>query len=295
MKKIVLLFVLAGFSLSAFSQEPVPDSLSGWEKGAVATLNFSQVSFTNWASGGQNSLSGVALFNGSANYKKNRFTWDNTLDLAYGLTRQGDDPWVKNDDRIDFASKAGQYAFKNWYYTGLLGFKSQFSDGYASPGDTVSISGFMAPAYLNISLGMDYKPNKYFSLFISPLTGKMTFVLNEHLSDAGAFGVDPGSSFRPEFGGYLKMALKYDIMKNVSLQTKLDLFSNYLDNPENIDVAWDVLLAMKINEYLTATLTTNLIYDDDILIAVEQDDSSVRMQPAIQFKEMFGLGLSYKF
>lgn len=295
MKKLLILLSLFAFSFGAYAQQAVPDSLAGWDKGAVATLNFSQVSLTNWAAGGQNSLSGVALFNGFANFKKKRFALDNTLDLAYGMTQQGKDPWIKNDDRIDFASKAGQYAFKNWYYTGLLGFKSQFAEGYAAPGDSLYISKFMAPAYLNISLGMDFKPNDNFSLFISPLTGKMTFVLDEYLSDLGAFGVDPGSQFRPEFGGYMKVAVKYDIMKNVSLQSKLDLFSNYLENPQNIDVTWDVLVAMKINEYLTATLTTNLIYDDDIDIAVEQDDGSVRMQPAIQFKEMFGLGLSYKF
>jgi hypothetical protein len=295
MKKSILFiaaFAIAGFTMA---QKATPDSLAGWKTGGVFSLNASQVSLTNWAAGGENSLSGIGLVNLYANYKKNKFAWDNTLDLAYGLIKQGEDPVIKSDDKIDFASKAGQYAFKNWYYTGLVGFRSQFAPGYANPGDEAYISNFLAPAYLNVSLGMDYKPSENFTLFISPVTGKTTFVRDDSLSAEGAFGVDPGKQIRPEFGGYVKMVFKHDIMKNVSFQTKLDLFSNYLNNPENIDVNWDVLIAMKINEYLSANLTTNLIYDDDILIAFEQEDGSVKKRPAIQFKEMFSVGLSYKF
>lgn len=295
MKRILVIIVALIFAGQVMGQRAVPDSLAGWKTGAVATLSGTQVALVNWSAGGEESLSGVALFNAFANYKKNKFTWDNTLDLAYGMSKIGEDPWIKSDDRIDFASKAGQYAFKHWYYTGLLGFKTQFMEGFSSPDDLLPISNFFAPAYLNVSLGMDYKPNDNFSLFISPLSGKMTFVMDQVLADAGAFGVEAGENFRPEFGGYMKVALKHDIMENVSLQTKLDLFSNYLNNPKNIDVTWDVFVAMKINKFLTATLTTNLIYDDDIDIAIEQEDGSVRMSPAIQFKESFGLGLSYKF
>jgi hypothetical protein len=296
MKKLILITILSVFFVfSGMSQKAVPDSLSGWKTGGVGSLNMTQVSLTNWAAGGESSLSGIALLNVYANYKKNKFVWDNTLDLAYGLLKQGDDPIIKSDDRIDFASKAGQYAFKNWYYTGLLGFKSQFAPGYSDPDDEFYISDFMSPAYLSVSLGMDYKPSDNFSLFISPLTGKMTFVMDDSLSNVGAFGVDPGSTFRPEFGGYIKMVFKYDVMENVSLQTKFDLFSNYIENPENIDVTWDVLVAMKVNDYLTATITTNLIYDDDIDITIENDDGTESLRPAVQFKEMFALGLSYKF
>ncbi len=295
MKRIFIALVTVIFAGQVMGQKAVPDSLAGWKTGAVATLSGTQVALVNWSAGGEESLSGVALFNAFANYKKSKFTWDNTLDLAYGMSKIGEDPWIKSDDRIDFASKAGQYAFKHWYYTGLLGFKTQFMEGFSSPDDLLPISNFFAPAYLNVSLGMDYKPNDNFSLFISPLSGKMTFVMDQVLADAGAFGVEAGENFRPEFGGYMKVALKHDIMENVSLQTKLDLFSNYLNNPQNIDVTWDVLVAMKINKFLTAILTTNLIYDDDIDIAIEQEDGLVRMSPAIQFKESFGLGLSYKF
>ncbi|MDA3820602.1 MAG: DUF3078 domain-containing protein [Candidatus Delongbacteria bacterium] len=102
------------FASVVFSQEITEDSLAKWKTGGTLSLNASQVSLTNWAAGGENSISGLGIINLFANYKKNKFTWDNTLDLAYGLIRQGDDPVIKSDDKIDFASKAGQHAFNDW-------------------------------------------------------------------------------------------------------------------------------------------------------------------------------------
>lgn len=295
MKKTILFISAILFSASVFTQDAVPDSLAGWKTGGVVSINASQVSLTNWAAGGESSVSGNGLFSAYADYKKNKFTWENTLDLAYGLIKQGEDPVIKSDDKINFASKAGQSAFGEWYYTGLVGFQTQFDRGYDSPGDELYISNFMAPAYLNVSIGMDYKPSDMFSLYLSPLSGKLTVVADDSLAALGAYGVDPGKQLRPEFGGYVKMMFKYDIMENVNFQTKLDLFSNYLNNPQNIDVNWDVLISMKINDYLSANLTTTLIYDDDIMIAFENEDGSVDKRPAVQFKEVFGVGFSYKF
>ncbi|MFW5767975.1 MAG: DUF3078 domain-containing protein [Bacteroidota bacterium] len=295
MKKTILFISAILFSASVFAQDAVPDSLAGWKTGGVVSINASQVSLTNWAAGGESSVSGSGLFSAFVNYRKNKFTWENTLDIAYGLIKQGEDPVIKSDDKISFASKSGLSAFGDWYYTGLVGFQTQFDRGYDNPGDELYISDFMAPAYLNVSIGLDYKPSDMFSLYLSPLSGKFTVVADDSLAAQGAYGVGPGKQLRPEFGGYLKMMFKYDIMKNVNFQTTLDLFSNYLNNPENIDVNWDVLISMKINEYLSANLTTTLIYDDDIMIAFENGDGSVDKRPAVQFKEVFGVGFSYKF
>ena len=137
---------------------------------------------------------------------------------------------------------------------------------------------------------MDYKPNDNFQLFISPVTGKLTFVTDEALSQLGNFGLEPGSKFRAEIGGYLKLAYKTSPMENVDISTKIDLFSNYMKNPQNVDVNWEILIAMKINEYLSATLNALIIYDDDINVPREDSFSG----PGIQVKEVFGLGLSYK-
>jgi len=159
------------------------------------------------------------------------------------------------------------------------------------------ISNFMAPGYLNLSAGIDYKPNDDFSMFISPLTGKITFVLDEALSDAGSFGLDSAETVRGEFGGYVKIAYKKEILKNVLLDTKVDLFSNYLENPQYVDVNWDLLLTFKVNEFLSATLMTRLIYDYDIKFPYDSDGDGTNdaSEPRVQFKELFGIGLAYSF
>ena len=313
MKRIILTFVAIATmgSVSAQTTEAEKslttqskDTLDGWKTGGVVSVNLTQVGLTNWAAGGENSLSVNGLASLYANLKRGNSTWDNSLDLAYGLLQQGDADVRKTDDRIDFTSKYGQKAFKNWYYAGLINFKSQMTAGYNYPTDSteVEVSNFLAPAYALGAIGMDYKPNEVFNLFVSPITMKMTIVNIQTLADAGAYGVDPaeyddagtltaaGKTTRSEYGGYLRALLKKDIMKNINLQTKLELFSNY-EEATHIDVNWEVLIAMKVNKYISATVSTQLIYDHDIDIL----DSDGRVGPRTQFKEVIGVGISYKF
>lgn len=294
MKKF--LFVLMLIPLSVFSQEKA-DSIKSWNFGGLASLSFSQVSLTNWAAGGRSSSSGVAIFNVFGNYKRNNLSWENSLDMGYGLLKEQDNEVIKSNDKLDFNSKFGLKQNEKLYYSTLFNFKTQFAPGYKYPNTTDAISRFLAPAYMTLSAGIDYKPNKALSFLISPLTGKTTIVTDQNLSDIGAFGVDQGKKMRMEFGSFFKMELKTEIMKNVSLNSKLDLFSNYLHNPGNIDINWDLLVNMKINDYLSANLITNLIYDDDIKIAVDKNNDGIieSRGPRVQFKEMFGLGLSLKF
>ncbi len=290
MKKLLLFFVFA--PLIGFSQTQ-PDSLKLWKKGGVFTANFSQVSLTNWAAGGKSSMSGVFLFNTFANYKKDSLSWDNSVDLAYGFLKESGSDLTKSNDKIDLNSKLGYATGHHWNYTVLFNFKSQFAPGYNYPrtdGDQ-AISSLLAPAYITFGLGMDYKKDN-FSVYLSPLTGKFTMVIDDILADAGAFGVDPGKKFRSEFGALAKFTVNQEIVKNVTFQSKLDLFSNYLHNPQNIDVDWSVLLNLKVNEYLSANLITQLIYDDDVKIL---DPDTGESAPMVQFMEMFGVGLSAKF
>ena len=298
MKKNLLILATMLLSIPAFSQDPAPpDTL--WKFGGTASLNLSQLSLTNWAAGGDNSLSGNILINLSADYARDKTSWENKLVLGYGLIKQGEDPTRKSDDQIDFASKLGRKASEKWYYTALLGFKSQFAPGYDRPGDAdrMKISNFMAPGYLNISAGMDYKPSDAFSLLLSPVTGKFTFVLDDDLSAAGSFGLDPGQKSRAELGGYVKMAFTKEVLKNVTLDTKIDLFSNYFDHPQYVDVNWNLLLNFKVNEYLSASLLTQLIYDHDIQFGEDTtgDGEFDTFSDKVQFKELFGLGLSFTF
>ncbi len=282
------------------------DTLQGWKKGGIVTFSLSQTSLSNWASGGQNSISLNGLFSGFANYKKGKTAWDNSLDLGYGLLKQGkDEDFTKTDDKIDFVSKFGQEAFGKFYYSALLSFRTQFSPGYNYPDVTNKISDFLAPAYLMAALGLDYKPNAYFTAFLAPLTGKFTFVTEESLSAAGAFGVSPGETSRSEIGGYFRMVysradFKNEFLKNVSFTTKLDLFSNYTNNPQNLDVNWETLTALKVNKFLTASFITQLIYDDDIMVPFDSDESGIiesgeGIKSKVQFKEILGVGLSVKF
>ena len=217
--------------------------------------------------------------------------------VGYGLIMQGDDPVRKSDDKINFSSKLGYKLNDKWLYSNMISFKTQIAPGYDVPGDEnrTKISNFMAPGYLSLTTGFDWKAFEGFSMLLSPVTGKFTFVMDEDL--AGNFGVDSSKTVRSELGGFVKIALKRELVKNVRLNTTLDLFSNYIDNPQNIDVNWDLLLTFTINKYLSASLITNLIYDHDIKFEEDTDgDGTIdKIGPRTQFKEIFGLGLTYSF
>lgn len=324
MRKITLAFMFISLWSSCFGQildtektlkTQIVDSTEGWKTGGIVSLTMSQTSLTNWSSGGQNSMSLNGLLVTFAKYKKGKNQWDNSLNMGYGLQKQGEvKDFMKTDDKIEISSKYGRQAIGNFFYSGLITAKSQFSAGYNYPNDSVVISNWMAPGYLTLAIGMDYKPNTYFSAFLAPLTGRFTYVNDDDLANAGAFGVDaavvdgagnivtPGKNLREEFGGYFRMVYskadyKSEILKNVAVVTKLDLFSNYLNNPQNIDISWETLLGLKVNKYLTVNLTLHLMYDDDIKITEEDTTTGLTVEkgPNIQFKEILGVGLAYKW
>jgi hypothetical protein len=298
MKRYLISIVMLATTLVLGAQDTISaDTL--WKFSGITSLSLSQLSLTNWAAGGDNSISGNALIKFSPDYDDGTIQWDNDLVLGFGLIRQGSDPTRKSDDQIELSSKFGYRASKNWFYSVLLNFKTQFSEGYDKPGEVnrTKISNFMSPGYLSLSAGMDYKPNDKFSLLLSPVSGKMTFVLDDELSQAGSFGLDPGQTVRAEFGALIKAAFKDEILKNVVLDTKLELFSNYFENPQWVDVNWDVLLTLKVNEYISATLMTQLIYDRDIEFGVDTSGDGVfdTFEPRVQFKEILGIGFAYTF
>jgi len=316
MKKITLLSIALIVSIATFAQ--TPDSAKpapNWIKGGIASLNFTQSSFTNWAAGGENAISASAITGLFANYKKGNWSWDNNIDMAYGMLKSGNSKFRKNEDKIDFTSKLGRYAFYNhWYYTALVNFKSQFDNGYNLPDDSTVVSHFLAPGYVIGSIGLDYKStDNSFNVFISPVTSRTTIVNDQRLANAGAYGVQAakfdtvygvyqmveyGNKIRAEFGGYLKLTFKKEIFKNVTYGTKLELFSNYIDRPQNIDVLWENILSMKVNKLITASITTNLIYDHDIPVPVKREINGVEVAgtgPRLQFKQVLAIGLSYKF
>lgn len=323
--------------LSADEQKSVTSGLQtpaeaadsvGWNKGGNFGLNVTQTYLSNWAAGGQSSVATTGLLGLFANYAKDNNSWDNTLDMAFGVLRQGEGgQWIKTDDRLDFSSKYGRRASKNWYYSALLNFRTQFAPGYnivdgrevrtIGEGENevdARISDFMSPGYSLFALGMDFKPNENFTAFIAPATVKTTYVFNQDLADQGAFGVEgattdangniiepgTGKNIRNELGGFIKMMYKRALMENVDFQTRVDLFSNYQNNPQNIDVNWEVLINMTINKYLQASITTQLLYDDDIDInrGTVTDAEGVEVPdlgPGTQFKQVLAIGFKYGF
>lgn len=198
MKKVTLAIVALFYALGISAQE-VKDT-TYWKRNGDFTLNFSQVSFSNWAAGGKNSVSGVALYNYAANYLKDRMSWDNSLNLGYGLLKEGSNELIKSEDKMEFNSKAGYRMApeSKWFYSGLLGFRSQFANGYKYPDTDNRISALFAPAYLSFALGADYKPSDKFSLFLSPIGSKFTFVGDDEL--APLFGLKDGKNMRAEMG-----------------------------------------------------------------------------------------------
>ena len=296
MKK-TLLFLVALFATSLLFAQTEPDSTKNWNYGGIFSLTVNQVSLSNWQAGGENSVSGNLITKLHADYTKNRFSWKNSLEIGYGLTKQGDKDSEKTDDRLEFNTQLGHSMDEKWEFNGFASFKTQFTDGFENAGDSAIISTFMAPAYVLAGLGFEYKPKPWITANLSPATGKLTIVNDQELADQGRYGVDPGENTRLELGGYVKVLIKKELMKNINLESKADFFSNYLENAGNIDINWDLILHMKVNKWISANLSTNLIYDDDIDIVVSEnvDGTPREVGPRVQFKQIFGAGLSVKF
>jgi len=249
---------------AALDETAKGDSTGTWNTSGVIQLNLNQVNLSNWAAGGFTSVSGVALFNGFANRN-------------------------------------------------MLQFKTQFTEGLdAETG--ARISDLMSPGYLLVGAGLTYKPNDNFSVFISPAMTKFTFVTDQELADVGAFGVDaatfdmagamltPGANSRFELGGFIAAQYTKQLAENVTFLTRGDLFSNYLDRPQNIDVSWETITTVKISNWFAASFSTLLIYDNDIDIVRDlqtladgtpDPTQGVFAGPATQFKQALGIGLTF--
>lgn len=293
MKHFLLGIVFLGLTVSVNAQDDADKLEDGkWNLKGVTGINMSQTSVSNWSAGGENAMAGTAYLNGSLVRKSGNWLFSNALALEYGLTNTKSLGTQKVSDKIDFTTQLGYSTNNKWYYTIMGDFKSQFYKGYNYPDKTNYISKFFAPAYSNLSLGLEYRPNTIFSVYLSPVAGKFTFVQDDYLSDLGAFGVDPGDKFRAELGAYLKARAEKDVMENVKVISTVDFFTAYDSSFGNVDVNWDLLISLKINKFLSASVNTTLKYDDDVK-NVRKDGTLEG--PKVQFKEVVGLGLAYNF
>ncbi|MDR0753934.1 MAG: DUF3078 domain-containing protein [Prevotellaceae bacterium] len=259
------------------------------------TLSLTQTSFSNWSSGGANSIAGVAMVGLKSVYTETRFTWETTLDMAYGLTYQESD-FLKNNDKIDFLTKFGLRSSKKWYYSLAVQLKTQFDKGYKTyppPDKSKYTSKFMAPGYLIVSLGMDYKPTKELSFMLSPFSAKYTFVLDTMLSNRGNYGVEHGRKSLAETGSLIKATYSKTFKSKSTLNSSLELFSSWVNNFGNVDISWEFDWNIKINKWFSSRIYTKLLYDDDIKI--KDSVTGEILGPRLQFKQMLGLGISLSF
>jgi len=260
-----------------------------WKQGGLFNLNVAQSSLSNWAAGGDNfNMTINSYFNYFAYYKKERQSWDNNIDVNLGFVQSTSQGGRKNDDRLDLLSK---YGYKmdtvgKWYLSGLFNFRSQLFDGYSFSGTNATFtSSLFAPAYMIISAGLDYKPDNNFSLFFSPLTSRTTLVLNEKLANLGKYGVDTGKMVKRETGLFVTVNYAKVIATNINYRGRADFFSNYYDQPENVNFYMTNLFTFKINKNFSATYSLDLIYDDKIRIF-----GSNKKSPGLQTKSIIGIG-----
>lgn len=290
------MLLLSAFSIATYAQQEGADSTRLWTIKGENTFLINQSSFSNWAAGGVNSFAGNLIFNYDFNYKKDRWSWDNKVLAAYGQTFQKETDWRKNDDRFSISSLLGYQAKERWLYTFFMNFNTQFAKGYKYDSNNARtlLSTAFAPAYLSFGPGIAYKESDNFKVNLSPAAARFVFVTNDSLSNVGAFGVDPGKKSRFEFGASLDAYYKKEIMENITFENILKLYSNYLEDPQNVDVDYTANLVMKVNKWITVNAGVQLIYDDNTLIPKDNGVPGSE-RPALQVKQILGAGITYKF
>lgn len=305
MRKIVAVFILVLSAEVLMAQDIVVNKLRSetsrtikkeadtshwnWKTGGLMSFSLAQGSLSNWAAGGDNfSLTVSGYFNYFFFYRKDRQSWDNNIDVNMGYVQSTSIGSRKNDDRFDYLSKYGYKmdTLGKWYLTGLFNLRSQFFDGYTFSNNIGDFaSSFLSPAYLILSTGFDYKPNANISVFLSPLTSRSTFILNNTLANKGSYGVPAGKHSLNEIGTFATMNYNNAIAKNINYKGRVDLFSNYQSSPQNVDIFMTNLFSFKINKYFSATYSLDLIYDDNIRLFGPD-----RTSPGLQTKSLIGVG-----
>jgi len=283
-----------------------------WSRKNAVGVNFNEVAFVNWNAGGNNSIS--ALFFGSfeRNFQKKLLSWKTNASLRYGLNAQEGRELRKTEDQIVFNSTFGyrQNLTSNFRYSAKFNFNTQFASGYRYPDTKKPISSFMAPGYVFLGIGSEYTaPNEDLIIYLSPVTQKSTFVLNQTLANEGMFGVTPavrselgniikeGEKVRTEFGILFTSSFKKEIFPNVNLENQLSLYTDYLNKFGNVDVDWQLNLNLVVNDFIKANIGSHLRYDDDVKVKEDANsDGKIEIRgPKVQFKQMLGVGVVYEF
>ncbi len=294
-RKILLTNTLMMVALLSFAQSDT----STWKRGGLVSAGLSQSSFTNWAAGGISNTNITSIISLYANKKLSNSTWENNLDLGFGTQKLDNKDFRKSEDRIELNSKYGRKINDKLNYSTLFNFRSQFAQGFNyTDTSVIYVSNLMAPSFTSISVGLDYRPLEGLTVYFSPFTSKITTVFDDQLSKQGAYGVDSGKRVRYELGASTTIKYQKVFKNNIQLRSKIDLFANFED-VQAIDINWENLFAFQITKLLGVSLSSTLLYDQDILIVKKVESSpgvfSEENKPRTQFKQVLALGLSYKF
>lgn len=262
-----------------------------WNIKGISGINLSQTAISNWAAGGESTIASNIYLNGSLTYTQGKWLWANYLALDYGLSKTKSQGIRKSTDKINFSTQLGYSIDNGWYCTFMGELNTQFTKGYNYPDKTHHVSTFFAPAYSNLSIGIEYRKSNY-SVFLSPLSAKMTFITDNYLADLGSFGIKPGKHFKMECGTILKGRAELPLMENVNMISTTNFFTPYSNQFGNIDIDWEVLLNLKVNKFLSASINTTLKYDNDIKT---YDEEGNKHGAKVQFKEILGIGIAYNF
>ena len=288
------------------------DSLPKWEQKNRAGLDINEVTFVNWSAGGSNSISALFGFTSSLNYTYGLLKWKNKAIVNYGINKQQEQELRKTTDELELISTMGfqKDSLSNWYFSARFNFKTQFTNGYNYPNRSTPISRFMAPGYLFIGGGVEYGKNiEKFSTYFSPMTFKSTFVLDEDLSNAGSFGVNPavfdeegniiseGQRVRTEVGILLTNEFETEVFENIGIKNRSSFYTDYINSFGNIDIDWEVMFNFKVNQYVKAALGSHIRYDNDVKTVeeTEVEDELIMKGPKIQWKQILGIGVVVDF
>ncbi|SFW39024.1 Protein of unknown function [Sinomicrobium oceani] len=291
---------------------PPPAPVTYWSKKNEMGVILSQVAFSNWNAGGNNAISGISSANFVRWYKRGNVSWNNELILRYGLNAQEDQKLRKSDDAIELNSTFGYRTRpkSDWYYSAKFTFKTQFTNGYKYPDRDNPISKFMAPGYLFLGVGAEYSPtDKKLTAYFSPLTQKATYVMDQDLANTGAFGVQKalydsagniireGKQTRTELGFLINSQWETDIYKNITMMNRVTLYTDYLNDFGNVDVNWELMLNLVVNEYVKANIGAHIIYDNDVKTRELQinENETLAYGPRLQLKQILGVGINYAF
>lgn len=315
-----LFFFVLLFSVNMVSQKiittiDVPekkssDTLAHWIKKNRIGFDISEIAFINWNAGGTSSISGLLRGQFSRIYEKSNYNWTNELIVRYGLNKQDGIELRKTEDALQFNSALGyrKDTLSNWYHTAKLNFSTQFTNGYAYPNKEISISRPFAPAYIFLGLGAQYaSKDKNKLLYLSPFTSKTTLVLDQRLANQGAFGVrkavydldrnliSQGEHLRVELGFLLTSFYKKEVFKNIIMENRLSLYSDYINKFGNIDIDYELTLELVVNQYIKTNIGIHVIYDDDIKAKENSNGEQVTVGPKTQLKQVLGVGIVYNF